>query len=284
MANHFLMHSSIMPFYYFCAYMERFRKDTITYLEGKILKPLTQFPLDLNNHHTPVYEVVKYKSRLFLFQKHVERLIHSVRKKGYKPLMEIIPFEKDILRLFDHNKCMEGNVRIDYFPDLNLCISYLIPYFYPPPELYHQGVELCFQFDERPHQSIKEYHSELKGRTQKLIQEKGVFETLLVNSRSKITEGSRSNVFFIKHDTVYTSPTEIVLPGITRAAMIDFLYRKKIKLVENLISITDLQSFDSAFITGTSIGALPVSKIETHQLSIKNPLLQKIVKGFNNFQ
>jgi branched-chain amino acid aminotransferase len=264
--------------------MKRFRTNTSYFLKGTEIHNLADFPLSVySQKHIIIYEVIKLRAKLFFLPEHLDRLKRSVQNMGYTYIYDIVPKEKEIMLLFGHNDCKEGNVRIDYFPELNLSVSYLTPYFYPPMELYGQGVSLCFQFDERPNQHIKEFHSDLKKRTSAIIDNKGVFETLLVNQNNKITEGSRSNVFFIKNGLVYTPPVQDVLPGITRSALIAFLQSQSIKWQEKEIDSENIAEFESAFLTGTSIGALPIKQIEEQTFDTKNPLLQKIVNGFNHF-
>jgi len=76
-----------------------------------------------------------------------------------------------------------------------------------------------------------------------------------------VSEGSRSNVFFIRHDLIRTPPGDQVLKGITRNKVIQLCRKLNIKLIEDPISIDELNKFEAVFLTGTSPKVLPVRRI-----------------------
>ena len=260
--------------------MIRLREQTKYFLIDGKRHFTSQFPYVLYQTEKPVYEVIKYNKTLFYYEEHQERMKQSLHQLGYAFAQGIFPSKSEIEKLFQIHQFTEGNVRIDYFPLKKSAITFLIPYFYPPAEYYVKGVDLAFQNDERPQQNVKIYRPELKNKTQTILQENDVFETLLVNQQQEITEGSRSNVFFIQNHELFTPPLEQVLPGITRQAVFSFALNHHINIHEKIIPMLDVQKFESCFITGTSIGVLPVNKIENYVFQLKNPLLQKLIKGF----
>ena len=103
----------------------------------------------------------------------------------------------------------------------------------------------------------------------------------MVDSNGNITEGSLSNIFFIKGSTVYTAPIESVLPGITRKYVVHSCENLNINVVEQYIHFTKLKEFDSAFITSTSSNVLPVSDIENTTFNSNHPILRKIMVEFD---
>ena len=76
---------------------------------------------------------------------------------------------------------------------------------YPKPELYKTGVEVCLLHEERTNPNVKAKGLKVRDHANALITEKGVFEVLLVNNDGILTEGSRSNLFLVKGDTIYTA-------------------------------------------------------------------------------
>ena len=56
----------------------------------------------------------------------------------------------------------------------------------------------------------------IRERPVRLISDNKLYEVLLVDRNGRITEGSRSNVFFVKGNKFYTGPSAMVLVGITR--------------------------------------------------------------------
>lgn len=261
--------------------MVSIRKDIIFFQENGNIFKIEKFPFSAYEISEPIYEVIKYKKKLHYFTEHLVRLEQSLIKLDWDINTIHIPSYDEILELISQNNIDVGNIRIDVFPKLKLTIAFLVPHFYPPEELYTTGVNVIFQYEERPNQEIKIFHSGIKERTNELLESKNAFETLLVNNNNEITEGSRSNLFFIKGETIFTPPNHQILQGITRDKMFDFLKKLNYKIIQREIQINEIKNFDSAFLTGTSIGALPIKSIEEISFNTNGILLKKIIQEFN---
>jgi branched-chain amino acid aminotransferase len=101
--------------------------------------------------------------------------------------------------------------------------------------------------------------------------EMNAFETLLISRDGKILNAANL-ISFYKKNTVFTTLRR-VLPGITRNYVISLCHKLSIQIQEKDIYYTDLEYFDSVFISGTSIGILIVSAIDEFQFSINKILL-----------
>lgn len=79
-------------------------------------------------------------------------------------------------------------------------------------------------------------------------------ETLLYNEQREITEASTSNVFVIKDTVIQTPPLDQqILPGITRAMVIDMLQRhNQMQIIEQPISLQDARQADEIWLTSSS--------------------------------
>jgi len=118
-------------------------------------------------------------------------------------------------------------------------------------------------------------------RANNVIAEKKLFEVLLVDENGYITEGSRSNVFFVKGNVVITPPEDQVLVGITRSNIIQICKKNQIPIREELTHTKDLRIMDALFISGTSLKVLPVNSIDEIQIRTDNALTQKISKLYD---
>ena len=86
--------------------------------------------------------------------------------------------------------------------------------------------------------------------------------------KNYITEGTTSNAFIIKNKKIFThKKNNYILGGVTRDAVIEIIKKKKIKLVEKKFSIDDAFGADEAFLTSTTVGILPVIKIDNKKVS-----------------
>jgi branched-subunit amino acid aminotransferase/4-amino-4-deoxychorismate lyase len=85
------------------------------------------------------------------------------------------------------------------------------------------------------------------------------FDALFTNERGEITEGSISNVFFLKKGHILTPPTHAgLLPGVTRKQIIEAARTSGLPLTEETVMPGDLDQFDGAFVTNSVVEILPV--------------------------
>jgi len=93
--------------------------------------------------------------------------------------------------------------------------------------------------------------------------DRGFFDAIFNNERDEITEGSISNIFFIKENQILTPPVESgLLPGITRKKIIELSHASGLSVNETRITLADLDQFESAFVTNSIVEILPVMTIE----------------------
>lgn len=84
-----------------------------------------------------------------------------------------------------------------------------------------------------------------------------------------ITEGTHSNIFFVRNSTLFTHPeSNNILSGITRNNVIRIAKYSGIHVAEEALYIDTLKSIDEAFITNTSGEIVPVT--ETGGITIGN--------------
>ena len=110
--------------------------------------------------------------------------------------------------------------------------------------------------------------------------EKDFFEIIL-HENDYITEGAVSNVFCVKDNEVKTPSLENnILPGITRAVIIDILNKLGIKIIESKISVKEFLNSDEIWITNTTKGLLLVSEVDDMKFSNSSDLYKKVLKKF----
>ena len=91
--------------------------------------------------------------------------------------------------------------------------------------------------------------------------EKGLDECIFVRN-GYITEGTRSNIFFIIGSTLYTHPeSQHILSGVTRKNILRIANQKGIPVREEALSENKLLTVDESFITNTSAEVTPVTEI-----------------------
>jgi len=81
---------------------------------------------------------------------------------------------------------------------------------------------------------------------------KGFDEALLTDINDHIAEGPGANMFFEKDGRLFTPATGNILPGITRATVLEIAARLDIPVEQGQYDITHLKTADSAFFCGTA--------------------------------
>jgi branched-chain amino acid aminotransferase len=80
----------------------------------------------------------------------------------------------------------------------------------------------------------------------------GFDEALLNDMNGFVAEGPGANVFYEKDGTLTTPPAGNILPGITRATIIEICKELDIPVVEKLFTTDELKTADAAFFCGTA--------------------------------
>ena len=81
---------------------------------------------------------------------------------------------------------------------------------------------------------------------------KGYDEALLNDMNGYVAEGPGANVFFEKNGKLITPPAGNILPGITRATVIEICNELNIPVVEKLFTTDELMNADAVFFCGTA--------------------------------
>ncbi|PKP09238.1 MAG: hypothetical protein CVU09_12030 [Bacteroidetes bacterium HGW-Bacteroidetes-4] len=233
-----------------------------------------------------VYEVFKIVAGIPLFfEDHYHRMVRSMRLSGFKATAEPADiYRSRIKTLCEINQKFFGNMelRISCPGDKSISQLGFIAHQYPEPLEYIHGVATATLKSERTNPNAKVKHTETRKQANAFLAVHRVFEVLLVNSDNKITEGSRSNVFFIRNNQVITAPASLVLLGITRKYVIEVLNRLNVPLIEKAPAVDELSTFDAAFICGTSPGVLPLKQVDGIVLNTSNAVLRQVIKTFND--
>lgn len=226
-----------------------------------------------------IYEVIRVIDGIPLFfEDHYARFCKSAEIAGITLGFEETELFWLLRKLIEKNATKGGNILIS--KDKNL-VAHFISHKYPTDEMYNEGVVCRLLFAERMNPNAKILHTEARLKANKLLAESGCYEVLLVDHNGFVTEGSRSNVFFVSGDKIFTAPGSQVLLGITRQKAIETARSLQTEVIEKEIHIFEIQQFDAAFITGTSPKILPIRQIEEIQLDPQNRLISRLMIAFD---
>jgi branched-chain amino acid aminotransferase len=242
--------------------------------------------LDSNiNEGTSLYEVIRIIDSVPIFlERHLERLQNSAAIVDLQLWMSIDEIKEKMLNLIRLNSVTEGNIKIVFnYNKQNTFLAYFLSHHYPSDTQYKEGVSTIFCFKERTNPNAKIINNDLRKLTDERMKEAGAYEAILVDSKGNITEGSRSNIFMVRENTVLTAPLSDVLPGITREIIIQICRDEKIKFLEERVNYSHVDELDGLFITGTSPKVLPINKIDDFVFnSSTNIIVKKIMRHYNS--
>ena len=232
------------------------------------------------------YEVIRVDDGIFLFlEDHLRRLRDSVKNNNniyntdFKYIMNIL------LKLKAKNELRSGNIKLllGFHPGSvkdPLYVAYQIVHHYPSEKQYAEGIKTSLFMEERERPNVKYVNTSLQEKCRNEIRNRVVYEVLLVDHNGFVTEGSKSNVFFIKEGIFYTPPADRVLKGITRDKIIGICRESRYPLKEEHIRANCLHQYTAAFITGTSPKVLPVASIDAVSFSVEHFLIEPVKAGY----
>lgn len=219
-----------------------------------------------------VYESMKIiQGKAFYPEKHIERFFHSAdligMRMGFQPeevlgwIHKFIVEEKldnALLRLFAYGDTEENKQARIYIFALGLT-------FYPNT-FYSQGTKAITYEGERFLPQSKNFNMLLNFSAFRLAQEKNAVEALLVNRDGLVTEGTRSNLFIVEKDRIFTPPAEDVLSGVTRDLLIQWAHEKNISITEEKIAKERVYNATELMITSTNMNVMPIVTIDERKI------------------
>ncbi|MBN2636519.1 MAG: aminotransferase class IV family protein [Prolixibacteraceae bacterium] len=226
-----------------------------------------------------VYEVLRIIRGVPLFlSDHIKRLIHSAELANLTFSISEKEIEDLLFKLIQENQVTEGNVLLSYKENLE---AFFIPHKYPGYALYENGIQLGILQAERENPNAKMLQTEVRKRADELMVANDFYEVLLVDHTEKVTEGSRSNVFFIRNNKIITPPANEVLLGITREKVLQLAAKLDVEVEERSVYLSELATINAAFITGTSPKVLPVRQIEELFFDPKNQIVSELIRAYD---
>lgn len=255
------------------------------YISNSKLLDISTFNDAILDKENIVYEVIRViNGKAFKLEDNYNRIIKSLMIARLEYSFDLEKMIKDIENLIISNKVVEGNIKyLIYKEDKKISsMAFFIKHYYPNRDQITNGVNTLCLHTERENPNAKLINKSLRERANSIIEKENVFELILIDSEGYATEGSRSNLFFIKGTDVYTASDDTVLKGTVRQRTIEICNNQNIKLVRQKVSELDIMNYDAAFLTGTSLGILPISKIDNIEFDVTNKIMIMLQKAYHD--
>jgi branched-chain amino acid aminotransferase len=141
-----------------------------------------------------------------------------------------------------------------------------------PEEMYHDGVKIVIAATRRnspdalnPAAKSANFLNSVLARAE--AEDAGAFEAVMLNAEGFLTEGSTTNLFAVRRNELLTPSLECgVLPGITRATVLEIAPELGIKTAEAMLRPEDMWQADEVFITNSTAEIMSVVEVENQSI------------------
>lgn len=230
-----------------------------------------------------VFETVRiYNGIPFMLDEHMERLIAGLKTLRFQKLPAGIKVYAS--RVIDANKVGNGILRIAVTrgeveagidplackePTVVITAKEGIPY---NDELYSRGFRAIVAKIRKDQNSplcrVKSANFLTHILARGEATDAGVDEAVMLNYEGSLTEGTVSNLFLVKGNTIFTPSVESgILPGVTRRAIIELSREIGFKVEEGEIRPEELLVAEEAFLTNSLLEIMPLIEVDRQAVS-----------------
>lgn len=262
----------------------------LVYLNGKIL-PSEKALISVFDHGflygDGIYETMRsYEGVVFKIDEHINRLYKSASLISLPLPEDKNIFKVAIYKTLDANSLKDAYIRLtvsrgkgDIGLDPELCKEPTVVIITKDfkgysKDLYKKGIKLIIAKIRRNHKKALDPQIKSLNFLNNILakveaKRAGAYEALMLNTNGKIAEGTISNIFFVKDNTIFTPSVKCgILDGITRQTIIEIIKRTDFRFKEGFFSKEDIYSAKEVFITNTTMEIMPVSSIDDKKYQI----------------
>ena len=251
-----------------------------------------------------VFEGIRaYNKRVFKLDEHIDRLYNSA-----KVIMLEVPIKKEEFKQAVINACRENGIVNGYIrpivtmgcgnlglapwscsnPSIIIIADSIKLY---PAEYYEKGMPLVTVATKRnnpealsPIVKSLNYLNNIMAKIE--ARNAGADEAIMMNNEGYVAECTGDNIFIIKGKMIYTPPvTAGVLPGITRATVMELAGKAGYTVLEQMFTRAELYLADEMFLTGTAAEVVPVVSLDARLIADGKPgkITIELMEIFKNY-
>jgi len=234
-----------------------------------------------------IYETMRaYEGVVFMIDEHIQRLYRSASLIGLDIGKSADEIKLAIFEILQANKLRDAYIRLTISRgegpiglDPALCNT---PTFVVmahefrnyPRSYYDAGLKLIISSVKRnlreainPQIKSLNFLNNILAKIEAI--KAGADEALMLNADGHLTEGTISNIFFVKDEILCTPSVECgILDGITRAVVLDLATRKGVAVREGIFVPEDLFTASETFITNSTMEVMPVGKVGDRRFNV----------------
>jgi len=217
-----------------------------------------------------------YQGKIFRLETHLQRLAGAAQKIHLALAMTCEELQTAVQKTLKESELASAYIRLTVTRGVGGSPSQLDasthsitiwvrPFSIYLTELYEEGMSAVLAQTRRneysPLSNLKtlNYLDNLLSRAE--AQRAGADEAILLNTSGQLAEATASNLFIVEDDCVLTPPIEAgILPGITRACVLELCAAAGITFTEAPLEVAQLQEAAEAFLTGSIMGLMPLTR------------------------
>jgi len=267
-----------------------YNENTVIYWNGEIVKA-TEAKMDLYSQSLhygySVFEGIRsYKTatgetKIFREVEHYDRLRRSAEALNmpyHWSTQELIDATYEVLK---RNNLQDAYVRpVVYAPanmkfDTNEKSFIVIETWLMQPFLGEKLLRVMTSSFQRPNPKGFRIHAKAAGHYVNSLlasheaKANGYDEALLLDINNYVAEAPGANFFFEKDGKLFTPALGNILPGITRATILDLCNELNVQVEEKFFTVDELKKADAAFFCGTGAEVIGFESLDEYQFPLQ---------------
>ncbi|MBL8703373.1 MAG: aminotransferase class IV [Rhodospirillales bacterium] len=245
-----------------------------------------------------------FSHRIFRLKEHVDRFYKTMRYLRLDPGMAPAEMMRITEEVLDRNlhllgkdedywvsqRITRGPEDIDYLENKpNLIIECLPLPLKARATLYRDGIKVITPAVRRAPPEVMSPRAKTHNYLNMIIADQDVRAqdpmawAVLLDMQGNLAEGLGSNIFCVRDGEILTPRTRNVLPGVSRATVIELAQGLGLKVHEQDIDLFDAYTAEEVFLTSTSLCICPVQSINGtsfKDFGIPGPVTKKISDAY----
>lgn len=212
-----------------------------------------------------------YGGAPFRLKEHLERFIFSAEEIGLSVPKSLEEMEEIVGRLLEKTNFDETSIKVvltggvseDQLMPEGVPTFFAVAYPFTPfkKEYFEEGIKITTACYQRPYPKAKSIQYLPAIIALKKGEKKGAVDVLFHNERGFLLETGTANFFALKEGKIIT-PKEGVLSGVTRQVVLELA-----EVEEKDIHISEIETFEGAFLTSSNKEIMPVVQIDNHVIN-----------------
>lgn len=224
-----------------------------------------------------VFETMRArKGKVALRAAHLKRMSRGLKVLKLASPTPISTIPGHITRLLKVNRLKNARVRVMVWQKGGRVHAAVIcePLQAPGARQYEEGFKAILTNGHRRNTSepVKSLDYRIFRESLRKARAAGFDEALLLNRKGGLVEGSRTNIFLVKDNVLFTPPVASgCLPGVTRQVVLARARKLKLRCAAKALNARDLFEADEAFLTNALLGIMPLTSLGQKQIGTGRP-------------